>query len=243
MKNLKITIPEPCHKDWSKMSNTEKGKFCNYCIKEIFDFTSFSDEQLIKHFEKEGDLCGRFTTNQLDRSLVLQRKKQYNYLSYAFSGIFSLLLLNTTPVKAQGKPKTIQTDKKFVSIPLQNTSVKDSITISGTILDETNYPLPGAIIIVKGTTVGTSTDYDGKFNIECKKTDTLNISYIGYQDVLHKVIENSNTNIKLVLEEEVLGEMITVYGKKRWIGGNIFTRITNIFRKHNKNPKLSYKEQ
>jgi len=349
MKNLKITIPEPCHEDWSKMTKTDKGKFCNSCAKEVFDFTTFSDEQLIKQFEKEGDLCGRVTTKQLDRDLVLQRKKQQNYLPYAFSGIFSLFLLNSSPSKAQEKPKTIQTDKNFVSIPLQNTRVKNNITVSGTVLDETNMPLPGATVLIKGTTNGTSTDFDGKFsldckktdilifgyvgyfeqelpvkkaahvnltldkslgdavvtslgfvrkqdeitvaggisvkdcstdsttilnnltvsgtvvdelnsplpdaiiiikdkntgtttnidgkfNIECKKNDTLIISYIGYQDVLHKVVENSNTSIKLVLEEEeALGEMITIYGKKRWFGGRLFTRFTNLFRKHNKN--------
>jgi len=239
MKNLKITIPEPCHEDWNKMSNTAKGKFCNSCVKEVFDFTSFSDEQLIKQFEKQGNMCGKFTTNQLDRSLVLQRKKQHNYLSYAFSGIFSLFLLNATPVRAQGKPKTIQTDKKFVSIQLQNTLAKDSITASGTIFDETNLPLPGATIVIKGTTTGTSADFDGKFSINCKLNDILEISYLGYKTILYTVITSNSVKLNLEIHPESLstGIVITGYAKKRWFGGRLFTRFTNTFRKHNKSPQ------
>ncbi|PHS10077.1 MAG: hypothetical protein COA88_03370 [Kordia sp.] len=179
MKKLNITIPKPCNEDWNTMTFTEKGTFCNSCTKEVFNFTHYSDEQLIKRFEKEGDLCGRFTTTQLNRDLVLQRKKSHNYLSYAFSGIFSLLLLNSSSSLAQEKPKTIQTDKKFTSIPLHNTRTTDSISVTGTILNETNMPLPGATVLIKGTTNGTSTDFDGIFSLDCKTGDILVVSYVG----------------------------------------------------------------
>ncbi|WP_209401606.1 TonB-dependent receptor [Pseudozobellia sp. WGM2] len=55
-------------------------------------------------------------------------------------------------------------------------------TITGTVIDgEINEPLPGASVVVQGTTVGTSTDFDGKFTIEVpQSTGTLVISYIGY---------------------------------------------------------------
>lgn len=286
MKNLKIAIPEPCYEDWNKMSYTEKGKFCNSCTKEVFDFTAFSDEQLIKQFEKEGDLCGRFTTNQLNRNLTLQRKKSHDYISYAFSGIFSLLLLNTNPSKAQEKPKTTQTNKNFVSIPLQNTRVTDSITVSGTVFDESNITLPGVTIIIKGTSTGTSTDFDGKFNLKCSKNDTLILSYVGYFE--QEILVNKNIRVNLKLDKS-LGDVIVTalgyvrkqheikrplkikdslkkskivtggiqrkkhsipqnkkllnQGRKRWIGGNLFTRFMNIFRKQNKNPRFNFKEQ
>ncbi|NQY30083.1 MAG: carboxypeptidase-like regulatory domain-containing protein [Flavobacteriaceae bacterium] len=332
------------------MTSTEKGKFCNSCTKEIFDFTHYSDEQLIKRFEKEGDLCGRFTTTQLNRDLVLQRKKSHNYLSYAFSGIFSLLLLNSDSSKAQEKPKTIQTDKKFTSIPLHNTHVADSITVTGTVLDETNMPLPGATVLIKGTINGASTDFDGKFSLECKNTDVIIISYVGYFEYETPVEKTVHVNLKLdkslgnvvvtamgfvrkqneintslklkdsikkaTINEKVTGIVLDetnmplpgagilikgtttgtytdfdgvfsldckasdilvisyigyhdnemtidkdtikinldpdsshedivivtggIYAKKRWIGANLFTRFTNLFRKDNKNPKYRF---
>jgi len=216
MKNLKITIPEPCHEDWSKMTKTNKGKFCNSCTKEVFDFTTFSDEQLIKQFGKQGDLCGRFTTNQLDRSLVLQRKKQHNYLSYAFSGIFSLLLLNSSPSKAQEKPKTIQTNKKFISIPLQNTRVTNNITVTGKVLDEANLPLPGATVLIKGTLNGTTTDFDGVFSLDCKKTDILVFSYVGYFEQEFPVKKAIHVN--LALDKSLRDVVVTSLGfvKKKY---------------------------
>lgn len=55
-------------------------------------------------------------------------------------------------------------------------------TITGTVIDgELNEPLPGASVVVQGTTNGTSTDFDGKFTIEVPAdTGTLVISYIGF---------------------------------------------------------------
>jgi len=242
MKKLNITIPEPCHEDWNAMDTTQKGKFCNSCTKEVFDFTTYSDEQLIKRFTKEGNLCGRFTTTQLNRDLVLQRKNSHNYLSYIFSGLFSLFLLSSSSSKAQEKPKTIQTDKKFTSIPLENARVTDSITITGTVLDETDMPLPGATVQIKGATTGTSTDIDGKYTIKANTGDTLMFSYVGYSEQ-NTIVVLSNT-IDIALAPDTTSEEVIITGgihiKQRWIGGNIFTRFINIFRKNNKNPKYRF---
>ncbi|MGS0525988.1 carboxypeptidase-like regulatory domain-containing protein [Zobellia nedashkovskayae] len=55
-------------------------------------------------------------------------------------------------------------------------------TITGTVIDgELNEPLPGASVVLQGTTNGTSTDFDGKFQIEItENAGTLLVSYIGY---------------------------------------------------------------
>lgn len=239
MKKLSIKIPKPCHEDWNAMDTTEKGKFCKSCTKEVFDFTKYSDEQLIKRFTMEGDLCGRFTASQLNRNLILQRKKNHNYISYAFSGLLSLILLNSNTIKAQERSTIIQTNKKFTSIKLENTRVTDSITITGTVLDEENIALPGAIIIIKGTVNGTSTNHQGKFTINCFINDILEVTYIGYKDIYFKATKNNSLTLNLEYDSESLstGIIITGVSYKRWIGGNLFTRFTNLFRKNNKNPK------
>src|SRR5690606_3110809 len=54
-------------------------------------------------------------------------------------------------------------------------------TLSGTVLDDQNAPLPGASVLLKGTTIGVVTDFDGKFSIEVSKGDVLIVSYIGYE--------------------------------------------------------------
>lgn len=51
--------------------------------------------------------------------------------------------------------------------------------VSGTLVDNDGLPLPGASIIVKGTTNGTVTDFDGNYTIECNVGETLVFTYIG----------------------------------------------------------------
>ena len=53
--------------------------------------------------------------------------------------------------------------------------------LTGKVVDETNQPLPGASVVVKGTQNGTSTDFDGKFILNAK-TDSgvIVITFVGY---------------------------------------------------------------
>ncbi|MGB7393192.1 MAG: TonB-dependent receptor, partial [Pricia sp.] len=56
-----------------------------------------------------------------------------------------------------------------------------SAQITGTILDDEGVPLPGASVVVKGTTTGSTTDFDGNFSIDAEVGDTLVVSYIGFE--------------------------------------------------------------
>jgi hypothetical protein len=63
-----INIPDPCKEDFSKMTPTERGAFCNKCQTDTFDFRHLSPNQIngiIKQHKGE-HICGRFTKNQLD---------------------------------------------------------------------------------------------------------------------------------------------------------------------------------
>ena len=53
-------------------------------------------------------------------------------------------------------------------------------TVSGTVSDDSNIPLPCATIIIKGTSSGTTTDFDGNFTIQASADDTLEISFVGF---------------------------------------------------------------
>ncbi len=56
-----------------------------------------------------------------------------------------------------------------------------SITISGTVTDDTSLPLPGVNIIIKGTSSGTQTDFDGNYSINAQIGQTLTYSYVGFK--------------------------------------------------------------
>ncbi|WNH08084.1 SusC/RagA family TonB-linked outer membrane protein [Thalassobellus suaedae] len=81
-------------------------------------------------------------------------------------------------------------------------------TISGTVSDDSGLPLPGATVLVKGTTTGTSTDFDGKYSIATEQGSTLVFSFVGYtsQEI---VIGVSNTiNISMKEDAETLEEVV-----------------------------------
>ncbi len=89
-------------------------------------------------------------------------------------------------------------------------------TVSGTITDDLGDPLIGASVLVKGTSVGTVTDLDGKYSIEVPSgSDVLTISYTGYQ-TQEKTI-GSATVIDVSMSEGImLDEMVvTAIGIER----------------------------
>ncbi|MBK7106504.1 MAG: TonB-dependent receptor [Ignavibacteriae bacterium] len=80
---------------------------------------------------------------------------------------------------------------------------------------DTNDPLVGANIIVKGTTLGASTDFDGKFLIRNIPTGnhTLTVTYIGYNQVSKEITISANRTLEMdfTLEPQVLeGETVTI---------------------------------
>ena len=92
------------------------------------------------------------------------------------------------------------------------TAYAQEINVKGNIIDDENFPVIGATILVKGTTNGTTSDFDGNFSIRTEKNSVLSISYIGYES--QEIIVNSETiNIQLKSASEMLEEMIVVgYG-------------------------------
>tara|TARA_R110002111_G_scaffold42337_3_gene77944 strand:- start:15820 stop:16743 length:924 start_codon:yes stop_codon:yes gene_type:complete len=67
--NFSISIPKPCHEDWSKMSPNEKGRFCQSCSKSVIDFTEMPQQSIEEYLNNNGDkrICGRFKVSQLDQ--------------------------------------------------------------------------------------------------------------------------------------------------------------------------------
>ncbi|ULC60226.1 TonB-dependent receptor [Flaviramulus sp. BrNp1-15] len=86
-------------------------------------------------------------------------------------------------------------------------------TISGTISDESGLPLPGATVLVKGTSSGTSSDFDGKYSIQARQGATLVYSFVGY--VNKEVTVGASNTINVTMREDIstLDEVVVVaYG-------------------------------
>jgi len=89
-----------------------------------------------------------------------------------------------------------------------------TLDVKGTVLDETGMPIPGVNIIVKGTSKGASTDFDGNFNLkDVSVGSVLSFSYIGYVTYEVAVNDNSVLNIQLQPDVAQLDEVVVIgYG-------------------------------
>ena len=91
------------------------------------------------------------------------------------------------------------------------------LNINGTVTDQAGEPLIGVNVLVKGTTKGTATDFEGRFTLEdVNENATLVFSYIGYQSI--EVPINGRTSIAVSLSEDLqaLEEVVVVgYGTQK----------------------------
>ncbi|MDX6745338.1 TonB-dependent receptor [Polaribacter sp. PL03] len=100
----------------------------------------------------------------------------------------------------------------FVALFFVTATVLGQTKITGTIVDETNQPLPGASVLVKGTTNGTSTDFNGKFSLQAKSNSgVLVVSFIGYKPN-EVAFSSSKKNLTIKLQEDAgsLDEIVVV---------------------------------
>lgn len=105
--------------------------------------------------------------------------------------------------------------------------------ISGTIVDDNNEPIIGANVSMKGTTIGTITDVDGKFNIEASPGMTLLISYIGYATKEVSVSNQTVYKIKMQEDTQALDEVVVIgYGtlNRQAITGSVTKADINTYR-------------
>lgn len=99
---------------------------------------------------------------------------------------------------------------------LSFTALEAQKTVSGTVLDETGTPLPGAYVVVKGTNNGTSTDGVGAFSFTvADDAQSLNVTFIGYETT-DVAVSDSPLTINMQLAIAVLDEVVvTALGIKR----------------------------
>ncbi|MGJ5643502.1 SusC/RagA family TonB-linked outer membrane protein [Formosa sp. S-31] len=103
----------------------------------------------------------------------------------------------------------------FLAFVVQLTFAQEK-TISGTVSDVSGLPLPGVNIIVKGTTHGTQTDFDGNYSLSVNTGDIVSFSFIGYKTLDVTVGASSTVNATLTEDLAELDEVVvTALGIKR----------------------------
>lgn len=99
--------------------------------------------------------------------------------------------------------------------------------VNGVVNDINSQPIPGANIIVQGTSNGTTTDFDGKFSISVSQGDVLVISYVGFETQNITVGNQTQLNIVLI-EDAALLEEVVVVGYGTQLKSNVTGAISKV---------------
>lgn len=95
-------------------------------------------------------------------------------------------------------------------------AVAQDVTVNGMINDESGMPVPGATVVLKGTTKSTASDFDGKFQIQVPSNGVLTVTFIGYTTVTEAVNGRTKITIQLKPESQSLNEVVVVgYGTQK----------------------------
>ena len=81
-------------------------------------------------------------------------------------------------------------------------------TVTGTVTDESGLPLPGVNIVVKGTSTGVQSDFDGNFSIDASQGDILVFSFVGLQKAEYPVGSSSTLDVTLKADSAQLDEVV-----------------------------------
>lgn len=116
-------------------------------------------------------------------------------------------------------------------------AVEQAGSFRGTVVDQNGEPLIGVSILVKGSTTGTVTDFDGNFALDVAQGKTLEVSYVGYatQQIIVK-----GSEIKIVLKEDAmkLDELVVVgFGTQK--KANLTGSVANVDNKLLENRPLT----
>ncbi|MDD4661441.1 MAG: carboxypeptidase-like regulatory domain-containing protein, partial [Massilibacteroides sp.] len=136
----------------------------------------------------------------VDVKLKTQSKKIDDILLQALSGTNLTYVIN----------------ERNVNILKRHEVQQQTLFLTGVITDQNGDPIIGANVVVKGTTNGTITDLDGKYNLSVGPTDVLLITYIGYNRQEINVSGRTVINIEMVEDTQTLDEVVVIgYGTAR----------------------------
>lgn len=210
----KISINTPCSEKWEEMIPMERGKLCLRCDRLITDFTNKSDQDILDHIKaSNGNICGRFKDEQLNRNLVQQVNPKIIPLwqKVAASLLLFVGMENAQAGKFNAKifnydyaiSKT-DTDKNISKERInKGDHVKDSIVVKGKVIDgHTHEGLPFATVRLIGTKKVKNTDFDGNFELVVNPLQNqfdyyIQIDLIGYKSDTFSININERNELLL----------------------------------------------
>lgn len=167
-------------------------------------------QDVLDEIEKQSEYHFFYNNKQVNTSRIVtvksSKKTVFNILDQLFS---------ETDISYKVLEKSIILSQKE-TLHKAGTAQQNIRKISGIVKDATGMTIIGANVVEKGSTNGTVTDTDGRFELSIPSNATLTISYIGYLSQNITIGNRSIFNITLVEDSKTLGEVIvTAFGIKR----------------------------
>ena len=197
----------------------------------LFISTLYCPKQLIasEFTEVQQQDQKKVTLNVKDRTLVniLSEIKRQTGLAYGFrdnrdatsNERFSIQVKEvsvdsalTVLLKGSKYSHQIVGDLILISTKKDKTAEeqKDLIMVKGTVVDENGNPIPGATILVHGTSRGIASDMEGRYSIEAKPDDVLKITFVGYKDEIIPIRGKTKIDVRLNPKAENIEEVAVV---------------------------------
>ena len=107
-------------------------------------------------------------------------------------------------------------EKNRIVIVIREKKPVQLIAVTGRVVDEKGNPIPGATVLIQGTTQGVATDADGRYTINTRSEDALRISFIGYKTEVVPLKGKTKLNVRLTPTAENIEEVTVVaFGEQK----------------------------
>ncbi|WP_346860851.1 carboxypeptidase-like regulatory domain-containing protein [uncultured Draconibacterium sp.] len=198
--------------------------FENITVEQVFQKVEENSEFIFLYSEKSVDLKREVNISVEDKTIedILDQllKGTRNYYEISDRQISIL--------EKKVEPSSIKT-----STPEKVKEQEQKKTISGKVTDSKGEPLPGVTVIVKGTTIGITTDFDGNYTLEIPEdAQILSFSFIGMKTQEITLDGQSQINIQMIEENIGLEEVVAIgYGvqkKSNVTGGNFQCKVRRL---------------
>ena len=168
-------------------------------------------------------IANSFNHSSLKKRITMMIKKKSN--PWARMKYLYVLPLAAIAVAAFARPEVSNKLEEISSVKVNDltsimkveevksveNSSEEKFTITGNVLsDKTKKPVVGASVLVRGTTNGTLTDANGKFELQVKKGDVLMVSYVGLQTQSLSVVTESKLVVWMRDDVQSMEEMVVV---------------------------------
>lgn len=123
---------------------------------------------------------------------------------------------NALEILLKDSPYDYILEKNRVVIVVREVKPVQVVTVTGRVVDEKGNPIPGATVLIQGTTQGVATDTDGYYSINMRAEDVLRVSFIGYKTEVVPLKGKTKLNIRLNPTAENIEEVTVVaFGEQK----------------------------